>query len=252
MRILGTGLVLLAVLVSGCTAVVPASPAPSVRDTTWVVTGIDGSPSLPDYQPTIAFGAGGELSGDNGCNLFSGSYTLSGTTLTLTPGAQTMMACTDAGRAEQETAFGAALASVASVRSAGDGLELLDSGGRVALSLAPVPPVELAGTSWLLAGVVDVSSISAPAEGTTVTLGFEADNVSGKACNSFRGGYELSGSDITFSPLASTRMMCNEPGVMEQEALVLELLQAATAVRQHRDLLVLTGPDGRGLQFSKA
>lgn len=251
MRMLGAATLLVVLLVSGCTAVVPASPAPALRNTSWVVTAINGEPSLADYQPTMNFGGGGELTGDNGCNLFTTSYRLSGGTLTIEPPAQTMMACTDAGRSEQEVSFGAALAAVASVRAAGDGLELLDSSADVVLKLGPVPPLELAGTSWVLGGVVDGSSVSAPAEGTAVTLVFEADNLSGKACNSFRGGYTLDGDAIAVDALASTRMMCNEPGVMEQEALVLELLGAATSVKHHRGVLTLTGPDGRGLQFSK-
>ena len=252
MRMLGAATLLVVLLVTGCTAVVPASPAPSLRGTSWVVTAIGGEPSLADYQPTMNFGGGGELTGDNGCNLFTTSYRLSGSTLTIEPAAQTMMACTDAGRSEQEVAFGAALATVASVRTAADGLELLDSAARVVLALGPVPPLDLAGTTWLLGGVVDGSSITAPAKGTTVTLAFEADSLSGKACNSFRGGYALDGDTIAVDALASTKMMCNEPGVMEQEALVLELLGAATSVQHHRGVLTLTGPDGRGLQFSKA
>ena len=252
MRTLGAALLVLAFVASGCTAVVPASPAPSLRGTSWVVTRIAGEPTLADYQPTMAFGPGGELTGDNGCNLYSGSYRLSGAGLTFTPPAQTMMACTDGGRAEQETAFAAALAAVASVRGANTHLELLDAAGTVVLELGPVPPLELAGTSWLLAGVVDGSSLTAPVDGTAVTLSFDAGSLSGKACNSFRGGYQLSGSDIAVGTLASTRMMCTDPGVMEQEALVLELLEAATRAQQSRGVLVLTAPDGRGLQFGKA
>lgn len=252
MRILATTAVALAILVSGCTAVVPASPAPSLRDTSWVVTRIDGEPTVPDYQPTMNFTAGGEVNGDTGCNLYVGGYTLTDTRLTLTPPAQTMMACTDPDLTAQETAFTAALAAVASVRSAAGDVELLDSAGGVVLRLGPVPPPELAGTSWVLTGVVDGSSITAPAEGTTVSLGFEADSLSGKACNSFRGGYELDGNDITVGAVASTRMLCNDPGVMEQEALVLELLGAAATVQLSRGLLTITAADGRGLQFSKA
>lgn len=252
MRILGAAAALVAVLVSGCTAVVPASPAPSLKDTSWVVNRIDGEPTLADYQPTMNFTATGEVNGDNGCNLYVGGYTLTDTRLTITGPAQTMMACTDPARAAQETAFAAALTAVAAVRSAADTVELLDQAGSVVLELGPVPPPELAGTAWLLTGVVDGSSITAPADGTSVTLAFEADTLSGRACNSFRGGYQLDGHDITVGAVASTRMMCSDPGVMEQEALVLELLGAASTVQVNRGLLTLTAADGRGLQFSRA
>ncbi len=252
MKRVGAALLLLGLVVSGCTSVVPASPAPSLSDTSWVVTRIAGEPTLADHQPTMSFGPGGELTGDNGCNLYTGGYQLSGTALTVTQPAQTMMACAEPGVSEQEVAFGAALSEVASVRGAGDGLELLDAAGTVVLELGPVPPLELAGTTWELSGIVDGSSITVPVEGAPVSVSFESDALSGKACNSFRGSFSLTGAEVSVGELASTRMLCNEPGVMEQEALVLELLQAAARAEQHRSVLVLTGPDGRGLQFSKA
>ena len=252
MKRVGAALLLLGLVVRGCTSVVPASPAPSLEDTSWLVTRIAGEPTLAERQPTMNFGAGGELTGDNGCNLYTGSYRLSGTALTITQPAQTMMACAEPGVSDQEVAFGAALAEVASVRGAGEGLELLDAGGAAVLELGPVPPLELAGTTWELSGIVDGSSISAPVEGHPVSVSFESDALSGKACNSFRGSFSLNGDEVSVGQLASTRMLCNEPGVMEQEALVLELLEAATSAEEHRGVLVLTGPDGRGLQFSRA
>ncbi len=42
MRMLGAATLLVVLLVSGCTTVVPASPAPSLRGTSWVVTAIGG------------------------------------------------------------------------------------------------------------------------------------------------------------------------------------------------------------------
>lgn len=241
-----------AVLLAGCTAVVPAGPAPSLKETTWVVTQIHGEATIADFQPTMSFGAANEVSGNTGCNQFSGSYTLTGTTLSFGPLAQTEMACLDGGVMEQEAAFGAALGTVVALRLADDTVELLDGEGEVALLLAPVPPLDLAGTAWRLGGLIDGSSSSAPVPDSSVTLTFTADALSGKACNTFNGSYTLDGDSIRIGPLMSTRMACLNEELTAQETLVLELLQAATTATVNRGVLTLTAADGRGLQFDKA
>ena len=240
-----------AVLLTGCTQVVPAGPAPSLADTEWVVTEIYGEPTLADFQPTMSFTAD-QVSGNSSCNRFNGQYTLSGGKLTFGPVAQTEMACMDAGVMDQETAFGSALTTVTELRTSGDGVELLNADGEIALLLAPPPPLELAGTAWTLGGLVDGSTSTAPVAGDPVTLSFEADGVSGKACNTFRGSYTLDGDAITIGPLMSTRMACLSEELTAQETLVLELLQSATTASVYRGVLTLTAPDGRGLQFDKA
>lgn len=252
MRYLAGAAAALVVLVSGCTAVVPAAPAPSLTGTSWVVTEIGGDPTLADLQPTMNFGTAGELNGHNGCNQYATSYTLEGTSLSIGEVAQTAMACLEDGVSEQETAFGAALATVTAVAFDGETTQLLDADGQVALRLGPVPPLSLTDTSWELAGIVDGSTVSAPVEGSPVTLQFTADTLSGKACNNFNGGYSLDGDTITVGALASTRMMCSEAGVMEQEALVLEILGGESTVKVSRGGLLVTDADGRGLQFVEA
>ncbi len=241
-----------AVLLTGCTAVVPAGPAPSLKDTTWVVTELRTQPTLADFQPTISFGATGEVNGNNGCNQFAGTYTLNGTSLSFGSLAQTAMACLDGGRDQQEAAFGEAIAVVASVRFTGETVELLDAAGDVALLLAPVPPLELAGTSWVLTGLIQGTSMSSPADGDPVTLAFDADKVSGKACNTFNGSYTLDGDSIGIGPLMSTRMACTDDALNQQETFLLTVLQAATTATAGHGMLELTTADGRGLQFAKA
>ncbi len=240
-----------AVLLAGCTAVVPAGPAASLRNTSWVVAEINGEPTIPDFQPTIAFGAD-EVSGNGGCNGFGGTYTLNGTAISFGDLFQTQMLCTDNGRDQQELGFHAALGTVASVRFAGETVELLDGDGAVALLLAPVPPVNLADSSWVLGGLIDGNTSSAPVAGDPVTLTFTADQLSGRACNSFRGDYTLDGDQIDVGPLMSTRMACLSDELTAQETLVLELLQTATTVTVNHGVLQLIAPDGRGLQFDKA
>lgn len=241
-----------AVLLSGCTAVVPAGPAESLKNTSWVVAQINGEPTIPDFQPTIAFGAADDVGGNSGCNHFGGTYTLTGTQISFGEFMTTAMLCTDNGRDQQEIAFHAALGTVVSVRFAGETVELLDGDGAVALLLAPVPPLQLAGTSWVLGGIVDGNTSSAPVADNPVTLSFTADQLSGRACNNFSGSYSLEGDRITIGPLMSTRMACLSDELNAQESLVFELLQTATTVTVAQRVLQLTAPDGRGLQFDQA
>jgi heat shock protein HslJ len=80
---------------------------------------------------------------------------------------------------------------------------------------------DLAGTSWTLVRV----GANPVVEGSGARLAFDnAGNVSGSTgCNSVSGTYALDGPSLTFGPLATTRMACEE-ALMAQETAVLEAL----------------------------
>ena len=85
----------------------------------------------------------------------------------------------------------------------------------------PTAAADLAGTSWTLVSIGATPAIV----GAGASLTFDpSGNVSGSTgCNSFSGSYALDGSALTFGPLATTRMACEEAS-MAQEASVLEAL----------------------------
>jgi heat shock protein HslJ len=89
----------------------------------------------------------------------------------------------------------------------------------------PTSPADLAGTSWTLVSIGDTPAI----EGAGARLSFDSGgNVSGStACNSISGSYALDGSALTFGPLATTRMAC-EDALMVQEVAVLEALSGVS------------------------
>lgn len=64
----------------------------TLADTGWGIIAIDGRPIAPAENYQLEFGAG-RLSGQAGCNRFSGSYRESGRTLTPGPIMSTRMAC---------------------------------------------------------------------------------------------------------------------------------------------------------------
>jgi putative lipoprotein len=90
----------------------------------------------------------------------------------------------------------------------------------------PEPPsaaADLAGTSWTIVSVGGAPVV----EGSGADLTFDAaGSVSGSTgCNSVSGTYALDGTSLTFGPLATTRMACEE-ALMTQETAVLDALAA--------------------------
>jgi putative lipoprotein len=88
------------VILTACAKTNPLS------DTSWELVSygdIDApTPALPDTEAIISFDAEGMLSGNVGCNQFSGSYEVSGDTLEAGPLMATLMYCEQS--MDQETA----------------------------------------------------------------------------------------------------------------------------------------------------
>ncbi len=76
--------------------------APELSGTRWVVTSIDGRPPAGPAL-TTDFGNDGRVSGDAGCNSFSGPYIQTGRTVQFGELLSTRRACVDENRQRQET-----------------------------------------------------------------------------------------------------------------------------------------------------
>ena len=104
-----------------------------------------------------------------------------------------------------------------------------------------VAPLELAGSSWVLAGLD--GSLTLP--GVRVSLAFGEDGtVSGTdGCNQFSGSYIQEGDSLTFAlPMASTMMVCEE-AVMNQAATYMDTLATTTNFSASSAQLVLRAGD---------
>jgi heat shock protein HslJ len=79
----------------------------------------------------------------------------------------------------------------------------------------------LAGGEWVVEDIGNGGVI----DNSRVTMVFEpTGRVSGRAsCNTYSGGFSLTGEGIAFGPLATTRMAC-APALMNQEAKFLAML----------------------------
>jgi heat shock protein HslJ len=113
---------------------------PSGIEGTYTVTGINnGNQAVVSTEATskasITFGPDGVVSGNTGCNSFSGSYTLDGSSLEINGDvAATMMACEDASQ-QVETQFLTALSEVASWERTGQTVTLRDHAGAIQITL---------------------------------------------------------------------------------------------------------------------
>jgi len=111
----------------------------------------------------------------------------------------------------------------------------------------------LEGVTWLLDKTIEGSEITAE---FTAGTGSEDSMVSGTAgCNTYRGSYVVSTrafgkNKIEFGPLATTRMMCDQ-ALMEQEALYLAALAAATDYEIKGFALTIIYPGGELLFYDK-
>jgi heat shock protein HslJ len=236
---------------AACAAPTPAGPAPQLTGTNWSVTAISGQPTIAGHAPTMNFAAD-QVSGTTGCNSYSAGYTLTGTALTIKPAAQTAMACEDAAVMTQEQSFGTALATVAAVRTAGTGLEIVDAGQKVVFTLAAAANPPLEGTTWQLSAIVYKAATASPVAGSIVTMQISGVQLSGKACNTFRGPLRIDGSSFKAGPLMSTKMACANPNESAQETAVLTGIEAATSYAIVGNTLALRAADGTGLEFRAA
>jgi heat shock protein HslJ len=79
-------------------------------------------------------------------------------------------------------------------------------------------------------------------DGHPITMLFDETGVGGQAaCNQYFGGYELSGSEISFSELGQTMMACLPEEVMDSEAAYLEALASVDSFGIDGNTMTLTG-----------
>ena len=105
----------------------------------------------------------------------------------------------------------------------------------------------LAGTSWRVTGYNNgKEAVQSVLPDTEPTAYFAPDGtLSGNGgCNAYTSSYTISENTIRIAPPATTRKMCPQPGVMQQEAAIMRALSGAAAFRLSGDSLDLLNADG--------
>jgi heat shock protein HslJ len=111
---------ILAMMLSACAE----SSQIDLEGTTWLLTAFDEKSPIEGTQPTIQFG-NGQVSGNTGCNLFSGSYQLNGDDISFGSLAWTERGCVDPeGVMEQETMYVELLGAARRFELEDDGLRI--------------------------------------------------------------------------------------------------------------------------------
>jgi len=241
----GTFMLAAAVMTGACSpkAPTPATPPPALDGTAWVLTTLGNASA--GAQVTLRFD-GERASGTDGCNRYTVPVTRNGASLALGgPGASTQMACPDDVMAQAQ-AWMQALSNTRTYRVEGGSLQLLGGDGAVLATLAP-QSTSLVGATWKVTGVNNgKGAVVGIATTQDITMEFAADGrVAGSSgCNRFTGSYTAQGSSLTFGPAASTRKMCADQAVMEQEQHFLAALGTVRTIQAEGDRLTLRTAEG--------
>jgi heat shock protein HslJ len=225
--------------------------APPLAGTSWtLVSYADASGAPVEATPSpdsgsLAFDSDGRFSGSTGCNRIAGTYAQDGSSLTMTAGPMTMMACSGA-VAVQETAVIDALGKVTSF-AADAQLVLKGADGTALLTYDPTL-TELAGTSWQATGINNGKEAVVSQAGTeSVTAVFGTDGqVSGSGgCNQYSGSFSTGdGNSLAFGPIAATARACADPAIDEIEANYFAALPKVTSYEVEADRLTLRDDTG--------
>jgi len=219
---------------------------PSLDGTAWVLENLTGRTLVDGQRPTLQFTGGDRVSGSDGCNRFSGRYTVAKRAFKVVPPlASTQMAC-PAAIGEQARAYVEALTVAGSYQIADGRLQLIAASG-TPLATFIAQSTDLANTSWRAAGINNGrEAVAGVVAGADVTLQFGGDGqASGWAgCNRWSASYTVDRSSLQFGPPAATRKMCAEPGVMVQEQNFLNALATVSEARMEGDRLELRTAQG--------
>lgn len=103
----------------------------------------------------------------------------------------------------------------------------------------------LENTTWILAEYATADgSLTETLATTEIDATFAEGEVVGTGgCNSYRGTYEVDGDSLSFSPLASTMMAC-EQSIMDQETAFHAAMNAVVTYEIDNDSLVLKNEAG--------
>lgn len=218
-RALATTLAALALVAAGCSA--SGGSGGTLEGTVWQMKSYDNGSSMVDVPQGVypdAVFASGKVSGVLVCNSYTGGFTQSGSSLTISTLAMTQMACANTSP-DVESQMAAAMQKAATYTASKESLKIYDSGGKNVVVYQAAPADPLSGTSWVATGINNGNqAVVSPASGTTITAQFSADGqMSGNGgCNDYSASFTAANGSLVIGPVASTQKAC-DPAVMQQE-----------------------------------
>ncbi len=224
--VFGSLLILFALVLAGCSS----STSSELPGTDWQVGTMGGAPVIPGSAPTISFGADGSVSGWDGCNRYGGTYKMDGSSLSITLGPSTLMACPE-DVMNQASTFTKGLGETASFRMDKANLTLRDAAGADLMELLVVVPASLTGGTWNATMINNgKQAVTGLVEGSTITAIFGTDGTltGNGGCNNYNTTYQTDGGKIKIEPAASTMMACGDDVTMQEAQYFNALANAAT------------------------
>lgn len=226
----------------------PADLSSQLTGRTFLSSAVEGYTLVDGTRITLTFD-GTNIAAQGGCNSIGSTWSLEGDVLVVPEVRSTMMACEPAALMDQDTWLSAVLTSRPTVTLDGDTLTISADGSTVTLVDREVaePDRSLDGTTWTLETIVSADAASSVPTGVRpATLVFDGTNVAvDTGCNTGRASYTMTADDITFGPVALTRMACVDPAGSAVEQAVLTVLTGTATVDIEAGVLTMTnGTDG--------
>ena len=217
---------------------------------TWILTELNGNPIESDANIILVLEES-TLSGSDGCNHLSGTYSLDGNKFSVGEELiSTLMACEES-IMQLAGEYTQALQASDTYKLEGNQLQLLDENGSV-VAVFEAQSQELAGTSWLVnfvsAGSEDGTVSSLESQPVEQTLSFDADGkFNGNAgCNNYFGNFEVEENKLSLGAIGSTKMACPEE-VMTAETAFLTALEKSATYQITGNSLQIRDADGNTL-----
>ena len=197
---------------------------------------------VPETQYADAEFDRSRVTGLGGCNNYNGLYRTGTRTLLISQLASTLMACDEESMAFEQTYLANLEASrFYTVRH--ETLTIFGGKGATLLVFDASPRNPLLGT-WDVDSYASGSSVVAPPEEVRLEVAFGLASIGGFAgCNTFSGTYGTNGNYVRISPLATTRIACDEE-TMAVETAFLEALQGTSFLDRQGQVMLLN--DRRG------
>ena len=184
-----------------------------------------------------------------GCNTMGGGYTLDGTSVVVTDGAQTAMGC-DQARSTQDAWLFGLLRQRPTLTAQGD--ELLLAAGSTVIALRDkevlIPDRPLTGVRWKLSSIIQGSDEQGSASSVNLDAWIEfADNGTWSAnfaCNSGSGKYVVDGDRITTRDGMRTLIGCTDGRESVDATMIATLSAGPTFTIDGNQLSLRTGTGG--------
>ena len=218
------------------------TPSVSLEGVTWALSAAPAPGSPLDGIVVTARFEDGTVSGESGCNSYTASYQVDGSSLTIgSEIAGTSRACPPVETAV-ERAYLERLPQVTAYRISNGTLTLMNGDQPLLRYDATVAAAAILG-DWIVTSYFSGNAITSVLGGVDMTTTFAALDVSGNTgCNTFHGPYQVAGDEIMIGPLASTAAACPTEQLQQQETDFLAALRLARTFRVTANRLDLLRP----------